>query len=676
MRPTVLIVDDSVTVRMDLIETFEAAGFATRSASSLAEARAALARGGLDLLMVDVQLPDGDGIDLVAEVRRGERRHLPIMVLSSEAEVRDRVRGLRTGADDYVGKPYDAAYVLGRARELVKAPMPVEEGQRAKILIVDDSVTVREGLRSVLEDAGYEVLSATSGEEGLRLASAAAPDAVVVDFQLPGIDGVTVIRRLRQDARLRRVPCVLLTGSDGSDQLLALDSGADAYVQKSDGGEVVLLRLAALLRSTTARVASAEETLLAPKRLLVVDDSATFRHEVAGPLREEGYDVALAASGEEALELLAAQPVDCVLLDLLMPGLSGHETCRRIRSSPERRDVPVVVITGHDDRQALIESINAGADDYISKSADMDVLKARVRAQLRRKQFEDENRRIREELMRKELEATEARAARELALVLERKNRELSAQNLRVQEATRLKSEFLANMSHELRTPLNAIIGFSELMHDGLAGPLTDQQREFLGDVLTSSRHLLQLINDVLDLAKVEAGKMELRPEPLDLQQVVGEVRDVARSLSARKGVRLQVVVEPGLTATLDASKLKQVLYNFVSNAIKFTPEQGTVTLRARGHDAERLRVEVQDTGIGIAAADLDKLFIEFHQLDAGAGKRYQGTGLGLALTRRIVAAQGGEVGVESTPGEGSTFFALLPRVTRPTDAPDAQGGR
>ena len=241
---------------------------------------------------------------------------------------------------------------------------------------------------------------------------------------------------------------------------------------------------------------------------------------------------------------------------------------------------------------------------------------------------------------------------------------ELEEQNRRMQEANRLKSEFVANMSHELRTPLNSIIGFAELMHNGKVGPVSADHREYLGDILTSARHLLQLINDVLDLAKVESGKIELRPEPLDVGRVVSEVKDILRGLAAEKHTRIDVKIDPAVGAvTLDPAKLKQVLYNYLSNAIKFTPDNGHVLVQVAAGEPGTFRIEVQDDGIGVSAADVHRLFIEFQQLDAGLAKRYAGTGLGLALTKRIVEAQGGTVGVRSTPGKGSTFFAILPRL-------------
>jgi PAS domain S-box-containing protein len=254
---------------------------------------------------------------------------------------------------------------------------------------------------------------------------------------------------------------------------------------------------------------------------------------------------------------------------------------------------------------------------------------------------------------------------RRLAETLRARARELEQENRRVHEASRMKSEFLANMSHELRTPLNAIIGFAELLVDGKVPVASPQHHEFLDDILSSGRHLLQLINDILDLAKVEAGKLDLRPEPVRLSRLVGEVVALLRTQAAARRVKISAVEDASVEhAVLDPARFRQVLFNYLSNAIKFTGEGGAVAVRtlAVPNDTTLFRLEVQDTGIGIAREDVDRLFVDFEQLDAGASKRHGGTGLGLALTRRLVEAQGGRVGVESSLGLGSTFFALLPR--------------
>jgi PAS domain S-box-containing protein len=253
---------------------------------------------------------------------------------------------------------------------------------------------------------------------------------------------------------------------------------------------------------------------------------------------------------------------------------------------------------------------------------------------------------------------------------------ELEDQNRRMQEARRLKTEFAANMSHELRTPLNAIIGFAELMHAGKLGALTSQQEDYLRIILTSSRHLLRLIDDVLDLAKLESGRIELHPEPVDAGSIVREVCDIVRGLAAERQIVLAIDIEEAPDdVVIDAAKLKQVLYNLLSNAIKFTPAGGSVNVGLHPDGPAHFCIVVSDTGIGIKQEDLGRLFVEFQQLDAGLTKRYGGTGLGLALTRRILEAQQGTISVTSHVGAGSTFSVRLPRQS-PTAAEGDSGHR
>ena len=231
-----------------------------------------------------------------------------------------------------------------------------------------------------------------------------------------------------------------------------------------------------------------------------------------------------------------------------------------------------------------------------------------------------------------------------------------------IQEASRLKSEFLANMSHELRTPLNAIIGFSEFLVDERPGSLNPKQKEYLEDILNSGRHLLQLINDVLDLSKVEAGKMDLFPETFVLPAAVEEVCSILAPLASKKNITVKRKIAPAVgNVTLDLQRFKQILYNLLSNAVKFTEDGGKVEILAALHDGSWFRLQVRDTGIGIKPEDIGKLFIEFQQLDAGYARRYQGTGLGLALTKKLVELQQGSITVESEPSKGSTFTVRLP---------------
>ncbi len=391
---SVLIVDDSLTVRKDLEEAFAGAGFEPTLCSDVRSAREALARREFSLVVLDILLPDGDGLELLGEIRVApQHTDTPILLLSTEAEIQQRIRGLQMGANEFVGKPYDSAQLVARARNLVRQREggAGPEAARGPVLVVDDSLTTREELRSALELAGFEVVTAASGEEGLRIAASRQPSAAVVDGVMPGMDGAAFLRQLRADAALRSTPCILLTASGSVGELPALEAGADAYLLKEDGNAVVLARLQALVKGSSPSAAGVSAGMLSPKRILAVGADAARMREITARLCQDGHDVALANSPEEALELLSVDRIDCLLVDeMAVP--APLEACRRIKSDPRWRYVPLLLIGARDEHRLAIEAINAGADDYVATASGSDVLRARIRAQLRRKQFEDENR--------------------------------------------------------------------------------------------------------------------------------------------------------------------------------------------------------------------------------------------------------------------------------------------
>ena len=349
----------------------------------------------------------------------------------------------------------------------------------------------------------------------------------------------------------------------------------------------------------------------------------------------------------------------------------NHAMCRLLKCSPQQllaRDAWDFVTPELQDefRAALMErmakSVEVGPQEVEYVLDDGSHINVEIRENLKR----NERGRV-TGIIRSLIDVTErnvatiaARKVEQYAAELRSKNEQLARALGAARAATVAKSRFLASVSHELRTPLNGIIGFSELLFDGKLGPVEEGQREVLGDILASSRHLLQLINDILDLSKVEAGRMEFRPERHGLEALVLEVRDVIRPLAEKKDLEVLIHVGPGIHATLDPARFKQVLYNYLSNAVKFTPERGRVTVRVLLEGENQFRLEVEDTGIGIHDEQIPLLFQEFAQLPHNR-KVEQGTGLGLALTRHIVEAQGGSVSARSTPGKGSVFSAVLP---------------
>ena len=653
MKPGVLIVDDSITVRMVLDDAFRAAGIVTTLCATIAAARSAILTNSFALIVLDILMPDGDGIDLLREIRNTPATSSTIvMLLSTEAEVQDRTRGLETGADEYIGKPFDQTYIVARALELLRKKEPARGDERSTtVLIIDDSRTFREALQSALESSGYTVVTASTGEDGLRAAVAARPAVIVVDGVLPGIDGATVIRRIRADAALRSTPCILLTGSeDRSGELDALDAGADAYVRKEDNTHMILARVTAILRSTRSPYpVGATTSLLGPKRILAVDDSLTYLHDVAEQLRQEGYDVIPARSGEEALELLLVQPVDCILLDLVMPGLSGQETCRRIKESVAWRDIPLIMHTALEEQDAMIAGINAGADDYIAKSSEREVLFARVRAQLRRKQFEDENRGIREQLLQKEREVVVAHSAQELAesraifvAELERKNSELEA--------------FSYSVSHDLRAPLRSIDGFSKLLLDDHAGALNAKGKDYLLLVRASAQRMGELIDDLLLLSRV--GRAGLVRNRVDLSSIA---RVAAEELQRKDPDRqVTICIEEPLPVEADDGLMRVLLENLLGNAWKFTANVPAARIEVSTEQQEGGTVYfVRDNGAGFDMSYAEKLFSPFQRLHTEA--EFPGTGIGLATVHRIVDRHGGRIWADSAVDQGATFYFTIP---------------
>jgi len=383
-------------------------------------------------------------------------------------------------------------------------------------------------------------------------------------------------------------------------------------------------------------------------RILIVDDEAPQTKALCDTLGREGYATTGFTSAEQALAALGNQPHDLILTDLTLPEMDGIALFRAAQQIDP--NLVGVVMTGHGTIDSAVEAMKAGALDYILKPFKLNVVLPVLSRALAMRRLRLENVQLRESLAMSELR---------------RKNVELEAQTHRVEEANRMKSDFLATMSHELRTPLNGIIGFSEFMLDGKPGPLNAKQSEYLGDILKSGKHLLQLINDILDLSKVEAGKMKFYLEPLSIANVVEETCAIIKPMALAKNITVSANVDKKLRqATLDQQKLKQVLFNLLSNAVKFTNTGGKVDIVAKPSGEQKFELRVRDTGVGIREEDLGRLFVAFQQLDSGVARPHEGTGLGLALTKKTVELQGGGIGVESEIGKGSTIVVTLPLDT------------
>lgn len=706
MKPTVLVADDSLTVRMDLCETFTDAGFDAVQCANASDVSGLLATHPIDILVLDVRFPDGDGVELLSQLRTAGHT-LPVMMLSTEAAVSDRVRAFKVSADEYIGKPYDRAHVIDVARRLLAKSggnTANRDSSISTILIIDDSRTYREELGAAVTAAGYRVITAPDGEEGLRMLAVHRPDAVLVDGVLPGIDGATVVRRIRLDAATHTLPCLLLTAKQEIDaELDALESGADGFVRKDGDIDIVLAKLNALLRTATARNQNADTLVpLAVKRVLTVDDSATFRDALAGFLEAEGYEVIQAETGEQALELLQVQSVDCILLDLEMPGLGGRETCRLIKATPQLRTIPVVVLTGVDDRESLLDGLSVGADDFIQKSAEFEVLKARVRAQLRRRQIEDETRRVREQALLSELRINEAIAARTLAetkaaLVdqLERKNeelrrvaavkealaekyqaanaelevayRELQSTQAQLVQSAKLASlgELVAGIAHEINNPLAFAISHLTTARRCLTAIESDPAWQPTASMLPQWAKATARLDEMnLGLERIRDLILRLRTfsridegerKTIDVHDNIESVLTILRH---RCGSEISLTMECVDVPELDCypSLLNQALMNLVANAIDAVEGRGNVSVRAYV-DGPHCVFSVTDDGPGVPI-ELRERVLEPFFTTKPVGR---GTGLGLSMTYAIVKKHGGELHISDVPSGGACVEIRIP---------------
>ena len=441
---------------------------------------------------------------------------------------------------------------------------------------------------------------------------------------------------------------------------------------------------------------------IAPDELeiLIVEDSPTQAERLRRLIRSSGYHARVAANGKLALADIREHKPHLVLSDIVMPEMNGYELCRAIKADPALRDIPVILVTSLTDPKDIIRGIECGADNFIRKPYAEDYLLNRigqmlVNQKLRKnssmevgialylgdqKHFINAERQqildllistyeqavqVNSELQARERQVIElnmrlAHHAGELETI----NREIALKNLELAEASRMKSAFIANMSHELRTPLNAIIGFTGALLMKLPGPLTDEQDRQLNTIRNSARHLLSLINDILDVAKIEAGKVTLTVESVQCQQLMGEVADTLRPLAAQKGLEVLVdMPEQPIVLQTDRRALAQIMINLANNAIKFT-EKGMIklALKQRTDEEQALITEfsVTDSGSGIKEEDQAKLFQAFSQLDNSSTRHVEGAGLGLYLSQNLANLLGGSLFFSSDFGKGSTFTLAL----------------
>jgi signal transduction histidine kinase len=384
------------------------------------------------------------------------------------------------------------------------------------------------------------------------------------------------------------------------------------------------------------------EDSLTTAKILIVDDDHGKLMAIEAVLQSLGQTIVSVTSGEEALRRLLVEDYAVILLDVNMPGLDGFETAEFIRQRSRSEHTPIIFLTAHADDAFADRGYALGAVDYLLMPATPEMLRAKVGV------FVD--------LFQKS-EQVRLQAEQRVQLAQEQ------AARVEAERASVAKSQFLTNISHELRTPMTAIIGMTDL---SLMEPLSPNVREYLGAVQTNAHLLLELLNEILDLSKLEAGTLTLESAPLQLRKILGELKHSFSHRADQKGLKLEVIVDPGVPNHLigDSLRLRQVVINLLTNAIKFT-ERGRVTLDVRIESAcDReawIKFTVSDTGIGISSADQERIFAPFTQVDASTRRRRDGAGLGLAISADLIRAMGGSRAVRSELRKGSEFSFIIP---------------
>ncbi len=542
----------------------------------------------------------------------------------------------------------------------------------ARILVVDDQRISRETARGILVEAGHEVEVAEDGPSGLERTRAWQPDVIVLDLNMPGMDGFEVLAELQADEATAPIPVLFLTAEPPRDELVVrgLGLGGFDFVTKGGSRSELIARvgvmarvkrsydeLAAIARISDALIREREPQTIASA--FVADMTSAFRAD-AGIAHfggaEAGEEAAVAAtSGAFAVAADELHRVGEVLVELgtrpLERSGAPAEVRRLMEAGGYARALTTALHRSPTERAAVaVFSADSGA---FAHEGDARLLQALLG-----------------------LATVAVENARLYARTVEQGTR-LKEQAERLERAMTERSRFFASISHEIRTPITAIVGYSQLLEDGILGELDERQLEAVRSTARSAEHLRELVNDILDISKLESGKYATTIQDADLADLA---RDAAMSLqlqAERKGLELRIDTPPRLDLRTDTARVRQIVLNLLSNAVKFT-ERGTVELtvgegtdgRSPPADSSGWRfVRVSDTGPGIEEADRERVFNEFEQVHSGG--EAGGTGLGLAISRKLSRLLGGELELASEPGDGSTFWLLLPR-----SAPESPGSQ
>jgi len=509
----------------------------------------------------------------------------------------------------------------------------------ARVLVIEDEANNLDVAQRIIRAAGHEPLVATDGQTGLDLARAQHPDAILVDLLLPRLDGWTITRTLREEQWASRIPIIAVSAlAMQQDRQRAIDAGCDDFVSKPYAPaelRAVLSRYLADGGSTAAKTRADATPAAAPIELLgtvlAVDDEPANLDLISRRLAALGCEVLRANNGEQALALAAERPPDLVLLDVMMPGIDGWETCRRLKADERTSSIPVIFVTARDRADDLARGFEVGGVDYVSKPFEPAELASRVRSALYTKRLQDQ----------------------------------LRASNEELRKVERSRQELIGMLGHDIRNLANSVVAFLQLVGMGQLDPSRPEFAELLGLSESNVTELLRMVNALLDVYKLEEGRLEAVPQLVRLDELVR--KSIAQITPEARSKQIAMTSEVGdAVVYVDDGLIVRVITNLLANAVKHTPSGGAVTVSTNGarEAGDFVRVRIADTGPGIPAEDAPYVFDRFYQ---GQGRSRGGVGLGLAFCKLAVALHGGDI-VVANPGQpGATLELTLPTATERT---------
>ena len=550
-----------------------------------------------------------------------------------------------------------------------------------KILIADDIEDARIILKKTLESDGYSVEAASNGSEALRMAKESPPDMIVSDILMPEMDGFELCRLVKEDKQLRKIPFIFYTATyvDPKDERLAISLGASRYILKPIERAEFLNIIKEVIQEYKEKKLVIPEKPVEGKPELFRMYEKSLREKLDKKVKElEKGNRALRESEARFKSVidnvefgvsLISPAMEVLLLNRQMKkwfpdvDVSQKPICYKVFQTPPGNEIcsycPTHKTLSDGNVHEVFTDTTLGQKIKHSRiiSSPIRDEKGKVTAAVEiieditnRKQAEKELKKLREHLE----ELVKARTGE-----LQKKTAELERANIQLKELDRLKSMFIASMSHELRTPLNSIIGFTGIILQGVTGDINEEQKKQLTMVKNSANHLLELINDIIDLSKIEAGMIELFIDKFDLSSLMKEVNDSFKVAAAEKDLNLTFKMPKRLSIKSSKRRTKKILENLVNNAIKFT-DRGEIEIKVVKEDRS-VEISVRDTGIGIKKEDMDKLFKAFSQIRDEGRQFQEGTGLGLYLSKKLTDLLGGEIRAESEFGKGSEFTFTLP---------------